>query len=95
MQLKVTDASLLDRRRRLHELVLALIQQQDDIELLDSQSLGLEGDSLLEKAQDPARWLDRNRRVLNKYQAMIRSAITIDALLDSEHGDLDVKSSNR
>ena len=83
----MTDASIFDRRRRLHELVLALIQQQDDIELLDSQSLGLEGDSLLEKAQDPGRWLDRNRRVLKKYQAIIRSAITIDALLDSEHGD--------
>ena len=83
----MTDASLLDRRRRLHELVLALIQKQDDIELLDSQALGLEGDSLSKKAQDPARWLERNRRVLKKYQAIIRSAITIDALLDSEHGD--------
>ena len=33
---------------------------------------------------DPARWIDRNRRILEKYQALVRSAITLDALLDSE-----------
>tara|TARA_B100000700_G_C14748265_1_gene716275 strand:+ start:318 stop:590 length:273 start_codon:yes stop_codon:yes gene_type:complete len=72
------------RRQRLHELVIALIHQQDELELMDSQGPSLEKSTDLKKNQDPARWLDRNRRILNNYQALVRSAITLDALLDSE-----------
>ncbi len=72
------------RRQRLHELVIALVHQQKDLELMDSQEPSFEKSRNLKKNQDPAMWLDRNRRILNSYQALVRSAITLDALLDSE-----------
>ena len=78
------DAFVLDRRRRLHELVVALIQQQGELELLDGEAPRLDVAASSAQAHDPARWLDRNRRVLQRYQALVRSAVTIDAFLDAE-----------
>ena len=72
------------RRQRLHELLIALIHQQDDLELMDSQAPSLDKNTDLKKNQDPAKWLDRNRRVLAKYQSLVSSSITLDALLDCE-----------
>ena len=66
-----------DRRQHLHELVIALIAQQDDLPLLDPDQPDLEGTS-------PVRWLDQNRRSLHRYQALVRTAVTLDALLDAE-----------
>ena len=67
----------LDRRQRLHDLVIALIAQQDDLPLLDPDQPDLEGAA-------PGRWLDQNRRSLQRYQALVRTAVTLDALLDAE-----------
>ena len=66
-----------DRRQRLHDLVIALIAQQDDLPLLDPDQPDLEGTA-------PVRWLDQNRRSLQRYQALVRTAVTLDALLDGE-----------
>ncbi len=76
------------KRHRLHELLVALIQQQENLELMDTESSLLDGSIPSEASQDPGKWLDRNRRILLKYQALVRSAITLDALVDdtfSEH----------
>ena len=75
------------RRQRQHELLVALIKQQDDLELMDAEGSFL--DSNGSNTSDPAQWLNRNRRVLSKYQALASSAIALDALLDSEvlHSD--------
>ncbi len=70
------------RRQRQHELLIALINQQDDLELMDSETPRF--DSKGSNATDPAQWLDRNRRVLAKYQSLVNSSITLDAMLDSE-----------
>lgn len=74
-----------DRRQRIHELVLALLAQQSDLELLDGDATGPGGLSGL-AARDPASWLERNRRVVQRYQALVRSALTLDALVDQEVG---------
>ena len=63
---------------------MALIHQQEDLELLDPEKTTLEGSKGSFDVQEPARWLDRNRRILQRYQALIRSAVTLDALLDAE-----------
>jgi hypothetical protein len=68
-----------DRRQRIHELVLALLAQQGDLELLDSDGNGL-------PSGDPGSWIERNRRVVQRYQALVRSAVTLDALADQEVG---------
>ncbi len=74
-----------DRRQRIHELVLALLAQQSDLELLDGDATGPGGFSGL-AARDPGSWLERNRRVVQRYQALVRSALTLDALVDQEVG---------
>jgi hypothetical protein len=74
-----------ERRQRLHELLLALIAQQGDLELMDGEGpVGITAGSSTEAPADAARWLDRNRRVLQRYQALVRTAVTLDALLDGE-----------
>lgn len=79
-----------DRRQRLHELVLALIEQQNDLELLDGDHSG----SLAVAQGNPAGWLERNRRVVQRYQALVRTAVTLDALLDSETGCINNEGSS-
>ena len=67
-----------DRRQRVHELVLALLAQRKELELLDGDSTsGLAGG-------DAGSWIERNRRVVQRYQALVRSAVTLDALVDQE-----------
>ena len=70
------------RRQRQHELLIALIKQQDDLELMDSEgpSFDFNGRHLT----DPGKWMNRSRRVLAKYQALVNTSITLDAMLDSE-----------
>jgi hypothetical protein len=69
-----------DRRQRIHELVLALLAQQKDLELLD-------GDATSLPVGDAGNWLERNRRVVLRYQALVRSAVTLDALVDQDVGE--------
>ena len=66
-----------DRRQRIHELVLSLLAQQKDLELLAGDGTGL-------PSGDPGNWIERNRRVVQRYQALVRSAVTLDALVDQE-----------
>jgi hypothetical protein len=84
-------AARLQRRRRLHELVLALIGQQGDLELLDGDALlgSNSGSSGIRDPakRDPASWLDHNRRLIQRYQALVRTAATLDALIDQEVGE--------
>ncbi|MDM7953629.1 MAG: hypothetical protein QUV07_10515 [Cyanobium sp. CZS 25K] len=74
-----------DRRQRIHTLVLALLAHQNDLELLDDDRAGA-GGSLLGGGGDPGSWLERNRRVVQRYQSLVRSAITLDALIEQELG---------
>ena len=67
-----------ERRQRLHDLLLALIAREEDLPLMDSENPQLEG------GMAPGRWLDQNRRTLQRYQALVRTAVTLDALLDAE-----------
>ncbi len=74
-----------ERRRRLHELVIALIGQQQELELVDAEAPSFDGrSSCFKTTEDPALWLERNRRILQNYQSLVRSAITLDDLIDSE-----------
>ena len=70
------------RRQRLHDLLLALIAREGDLPLMDSEHPQLEG-------MAPGRWLDQNRRTLQRYQALVRTAVTLDALLDAEDSPAD------
>ncbi len=82
IQNKDTDSC---RRQHLHELLIALIQKQQEIELIDTEPSALERNTYPPSQQDSASWLVRNRRVIKHYQALVRTAVTLDALLDAEH----------
>ena len=76
-------SSAVSRRQRLHELLLALVAREDELPLLEADRPDLEGGSA------PALWLDQNRRTLQRYQALVRTAVTLDALLDAEDNPRD------
>ena len=77
-----------ERRHRLHELVIALMRTQEGLDLIDAEAPSFDAqNSISSKGRDPAYWLERNKRILQKYQSLVRSAITLDALLDSEQGE--------
>ena len=70
------------RRQRHHELLVALIQRQEGLELMEAEAPRF--DMTAGNENDPARWIDRNRRILERYQSLVKSAITLDALLEAE-----------
>ena len=72
-----------ERRQRIHELVVALLARQSDLELLDEDGVA-SGAGFTAGSADPGSWLERNRRVVQRYQALVRSAVTLDALIDQE-----------
>ena len=37
---------------------------------------------------DPSKIVERNQRIIKKYQSLVRSAIALDALLESEDNDI-------
>jgi hypothetical protein len=67
-----------DRRQRIRDLVVALIGQQGELELLDG------GGQVPTAGADAASWLERNRRLIQRYQSLVRTAATLDALIDQE-----------
>jgi hypothetical protein len=75
-----------DRRQRIHSLVLALLAHQTDLELLDDDRSG-PGGHPLGGGGDAGSWLERNRRVVQRYQCLVRSAVTLDALIEQELGN--------
>ena len=74
-----------DRRKRLHELLLALINKQDYFELIEEDSEELTNSFSEKNSIDFSKVIDRNRKILKKYQSLVRSAVTLDALMDSEN----------
>tara|TARA_B100000212_G_C27362989_1_gene529072 strand:- start:606 stop:860 length:255 start_codon:yes stop_codon:yes gene_type:complete len=76
---------LSERRQRLHELLLALINKYDYFELLEDDSEKLTKSSFEKDTRDFSKVIERNRKILKTYQSLIRTAVTLDALMDSEN----------
>ena len=81
---KKVEQDHLTRRTRLHQILLALIRQQKDLELMDDGVQVFENPSNLSEKYDPSKIVERNQRIIKKYQSLVRSAIALDALLESE-----------
>jgi len=76
---------LSERRKRLHELLLALINKQDYLELIEDDSNDLAKSFSENESRDFSKLIDRNRKILKKYHSLVRTAVTLDALMDSEN----------
>ena len=74
-----------ERRKRLHELLLALINKQDYLELIEDNSNDLAKSFSENESRDLSKSIERNRKILKKYHSLIRTAVTLDALMDSEN----------
>ena len=78
----------LNRRLRLHEILLALINQQKDLELMDDDVQVFNKPINQSEEYDSSKIIERNQRIIKKYQSLVRSAIALDALLESEQCDI-------
>jgi len=78
---------LSERRKRLHELLLALINKQDYFELIEENSEELTNSFSDKDSIDFSKVIDRNRKILKKYNSLIKTAVTLDALMDSENDE--------
>ena len=74
-----------DRRKRLHELLLALINKQDCLELIEDDSNDFTTSYSENESRDFSKSIEKNRKILKKYHSLIRTAVTLDALMDSEN----------
>ena len=74
-----------ERRKRLHELLLALINKQDYFELIEDDSNDLAKSFSENESRDFSKSIERNRKILKKYHSLVRTAVTLDALMDSEN----------
>ena len=89
MNLKKNEAEEpLTRRFRLHEILIALINQQQDLELMDDGVEVFKNPINHSEKYDSSRIIERNQRIIKKYQSLVRSAIALDALLESEQYDI-------
>jgi len=78
---------LSDRRKRLHELLIALINKEANLELIEENSDELTSNYPNHETINFSQVIERNRKILRKYQSLVRSAATLDALMDSENDE--------
>ncbi len=78
---------LSDRRKRLHELLLTLINKENNLELIEEDSSDLSSSYSEKDTANLSRVIEKNRKILKRYQSLIRTAVTLDALMDSENDE--------
>ena len=75
-----------ERRKRLHDLLLTLINKDNEFEFIEEDSSDLTSSSYSEKdTLNLSRVIEKNRKIIKRYQAIVRTAVTLDALMDSEN----------
>ena len=74
-----------DRRKRLHELLLTLINKESNFELIEEDSNDLSLSFSEKDTVNLSRVVEKNRKIIRKYQSIVRTAVTLDALMDSEN----------
>ena len=65
--------------------MLTLINKESDFELIEDDSSALTSNYSEEDTLKLSRVIEKNRKIIKRYQALIRSAVTLDALMDSEN----------
>ena len=74
-----------ERRKRLHEILLTLINKESNFELIEDNSVNLRSNCTKNETVDLSQVIEKNRKIIKKYQALVRTAVTLDALMDSEN----------
>jgi len=66
---------------------MALINKEANLELIEENSDELTSNYSNNEAINFSKVIERNRKILKKYQSLVRSAVTLDALMDSENDE--------
>ena len=74
-----------ERRKRLHEILLTLINKESNFELIEDDSCDLTFNYSEKDTVNLSRVVEKNRKIIKRYQALVRTAVTLDALMDSEN----------
>ena len=74
-----------ERRKRLHDLLLTLIDKDSKFELIEEDSNHLTSSYSEKDTLNLSRVIEKNRKIIKRYQAIVRTAVTLDALMDSEN----------
>ena len=74
-----------ERRERLHDLLLILIDKDSEFEFLDEDSKDLTSSYSEKDTLNLSRVIEKNRKIIKRYQAIVRTAVTLDALMDYEN----------
>ena len=59
--------------------------QESDFELLEENSSDLTSSYSEKDTANLSRVIEKNRKIIKRYHALVRSAVTLDALMDSEN----------
>ena len=78
---------LSERRKRLHEILLTLINKETNFELIEDASDNFTSNYSEKDTDNLSRVIEKNRKIIKRYQALIRTAVTLDALMDSENDE--------
>ncbi len=76
-----------DRRKRLHDLLLTLINKDSEFKFIEEDSNDLTSSYFAKDTLNLSRVIEKNRKIIEKYQAIVRTAVTLDALMDSENDE--------
>ena len=76
-----------ERRKRLHEILLTLINKESNFELIEEDSVELKSNISDKDTANLSRVIEKNRKIIKRYHALIRTAVTLDALMDSENDE--------
>ncbi len=76
-----------ERRKRLHELLLALINKDENFELIEEDATEYTKNYSEKDTVNLGRLIEKNRKILKKYKSLVKSAVTLDALMDSENDE--------
>ena len=74
-----------ERRKRLHDLLLTLINKDNEFEFIGEDSSDLTSNFSENDSLNLSRVIEKNRKIIKRYQAIVRTAVTLDALMDSEN----------
>ena len=77
--------NLSERRKRLHDLLLTLINKESNFELIEEDSGDLTTRYSEKDTLNLSRVIEKNRKIIKRFQAIVRTAVTLDALMDSEN----------
>ena len=76
---------LSERRKRLHDLLLTLINKDSKFEFIEEDSSDLTSSYSEKDTLNLSRVIEKNRKIIKRYQAIVRTAVTLDTLMDSEN----------